>query len=89
VSVTATLSTTAPAKVNADVLAVPVFSGRVLGPGGKALDAVNPQSLGGVRSEYGDPFCPLGVAGIGKPPGLEDSSHCCEHVWGGSPHRDL
>ena len=30
--ITATLSSAAPAKVAADVLAVPVFSGRVLGP---------------------------------------------------------
>jgi leucyl aminopeptidase len=48
VSVTATLSTTAPAKVNADVLVVPVFSGRVLGPGGKALDA----ALGGTLEAF-------------------------------------
>jgi leucyl aminopeptidase len=48
VSVTATVSTTAPAKVNADVLAVPVFAGRVLGPGGKAVDA----ALGGALEAF-------------------------------------
>jgi leucyl aminopeptidase len=48
VSVTATLSTTAPAKVNADVLVVPVFSGRVLGPGGKAVDT----ALGGTLEAF-------------------------------------
>ncbi len=52
-SVTATLSTTAPAKVNADVLAVPVFSGRVLGPGGKALDAATGGSLEAFMAEAG------------------------------------
>ena len=36
--ISATLSSSPPAKVSADVLAVPVFAGRVLGPGGKALN---------------------------------------------------
>jgi leucyl aminopeptidase len=53
VSVTATLSTTAPAKTNADVLAVPVFSGRVLGPGGKAVDTALGGTLGAFMEEAG------------------------------------
>ncbi|HEY0398508.1 MAG TPA: M17 family peptidase N-terminal domain-containing protein, partial [Acidimicrobiia bacterium] len=52
-SVTATLSTTAPAKTNADVLAVPVFSGRVLGPGGKAVDTALGGTLGAFMEEAG------------------------------------
>ncbi len=47
--ITATLSTPAPAKVTADVLAVPVFAGRVLGPGGKALDTAIGGSLDAVH----------------------------------------
>ena len=53
VPVTATLSSAAPAKVNADVLAVPVFSGRVLGPGGKALDTAVGGSLAAFMAEAG------------------------------------
>jgi leucyl aminopeptidase len=53
VSITATLSSAAPAKVNADVLAVPVFSGRVLGPGGKALDTAVGGSLEAFMAEAG------------------------------------
>jgi leucyl aminopeptidase len=53
VSITATVSSTAPAKVTADVLAVPVFSGRVLGPGGKALDAASGGSLEAFMAEAG------------------------------------
>jgi leucyl aminopeptidase len=53
VPVTATLSSAAPAKVNADVLAVPVFSGRVLGPGGKALDTAVGGSLAAFMTEAG------------------------------------
>ena len=52
-SVTASLSSTAPAKVNADVLAVPVFAGRVLGPGGKALDTAVGGSLEAFMAEAG------------------------------------
>src|SRR2546426_12237381 len=51
--ITATLSSAAPAKVAADVLAVPVFSGRVLGPGGKALDAATGGSLEAFMTEAG------------------------------------
>src|SRR5437016_111500 len=51
--ITATLSSAAPAKVDADVLAVPVFSGRVLGPGGKALDAATGGSLEAFMAEAG------------------------------------
>jgi leucyl aminopeptidase len=53
VSITATLSSTAPAKANVDVLAVPVFSGRVLGPGGKALDTAIGGSLESFMTEAG------------------------------------
>jgi len=51
--ITASLSTTAPAKVGADVLAVPVFAGRVLGPGGKAIDAAVGGSLDAFMAEAG------------------------------------
>jgi leucyl aminopeptidase len=51
--ITASLSASAPAKVSADVLAVPVFAGRVLGPGGKALDAAVGGSLGSFMAEAG------------------------------------
>ncbi len=51
--ITATLSSAAPAKVDADVLAVPVFAGRVLGPGGKALDAATGGSLLAFMAEAG------------------------------------
>ena len=51
--ITASLSSSAPAKVNADVLAVPVFAGRVLGPGGKALDTAVGGSLGAFMTEAG------------------------------------
>jgi leucyl aminopeptidase len=51
--ITATLATTGPAKVNADVLAVPVFAGRVLGPGGKALDTATGGSLNAFMTEAG------------------------------------
>ncbi|HYH49178.1 MAG TPA: leucyl aminopeptidase [Acidimicrobiia bacterium] len=44
--ISATLSSSSPAKVSADVLAVPVFAGRVLGPGGKALDTAVGGMLG-------------------------------------------
>jgi leucyl aminopeptidase len=53
VPITATLSSAAPGKVNADVLAVPVFSGRVLGPGGKALDTAVGGSLAAFMAEAG------------------------------------
>jgi len=53
VPITATLSSSAPAKVSADVLAVPVFAGRVLGPGGKALDAAVGGSLDAFMAEAG------------------------------------
>ena len=46
--ITATLSTSSPAKVSADVLAVPVFAGRVLGPGGKALNT----AVGGMLEDF-------------------------------------
>ena len=46
--ITATLSTSSPAKVGADVLAVPVFAGRVLGPGGKALNT----AVGGMLEAF-------------------------------------
>jgi len=52
-SITASLSSTAPAKVGADVLAVPVFAGRVLGPGGKAIDAAIGGSLDAFMTEAG------------------------------------
>ena len=51
--ISATLSSSAPAKATADVLAVPVFSGRVLGPGGKALDAAIGGTLGSFMAEAG------------------------------------
>lgn len=51
--ITATLATTGPGKVNADVLAVPVFAGRVLGPGGKALDTATGGSLDAFMTEAG------------------------------------
>jgi leucyl aminopeptidase len=51
--ITASLSGSAPAKVKADVLAVPVFAGRVLGPGGKALDAAIGGSLESFMTESG------------------------------------
>ncbi len=51
--VTASISSSAPAKVNADVVAVPVFAGRVLGPGGKALDAAVGGSLEAFMTEAG------------------------------------
>jgi len=53
VSITATVSSTAPAKVNADVLAVPVFSGPVLGPGGRALDTAIGGTLEAFMAEAG------------------------------------
>ena len=56
--VTASLSSAAPAKVSADVLAVPVFAGRVLGPGGKALDT----AMGGTLESF-----MTGVGFEGKP----------------------
>ncbi len=51
--ITASLSSSAPAKVNADVLAVPVFAGRVLGPGGKAVDAAAGGTLDAFMTEAG------------------------------------
>ncbi len=51
--ITASFSSSAPAKVNTDVLAVPVFAGRVLGPGGKALDAAVGGSLDAFMTEAG------------------------------------
>ena len=51
--ITASLSTGAPGKINADVLAVPVFAGRVLGPGGKAVDAAVGGSLDAFMAESG------------------------------------
>ncbi|MEW6475917.1 MAG: leucyl aminopeptidase [Actinomycetota bacterium] len=51
--ITATLSTTGPAKVSADVLAVPVFAERVLGPGGKQLNEAIGGSLDTFMSEAG------------------------------------
>jgi leucyl aminopeptidase len=53
VSITATLSSATAAKVTADVIAVPVFSGRVLGPGGKALDTAIGGSLDAFMAEAG------------------------------------
>jgi len=53
VPITAALSSATPAKVNADVLAIPVFAGRVLGPGGKAVDTAVGGSLGGFMTEAG------------------------------------
>jgi leucyl aminopeptidase len=51
--ITATLSTSGPAKVSADVLAVPVFAGRVLGPGGKQLNEAVGGSLDTFMTEAG------------------------------------
>jgi leucyl aminopeptidase len=51
--ITATLSSNAPAKVAADVLVVPVFSGRVLGPGGKAVDTAVGGTLEAFMTEAG------------------------------------
>ena len=51
--ITATLSSSQPAKVDADVLAVPVFSGRVLGPGGKAVNDASGGSLEAFMAEAG------------------------------------
>src|SRR5712691_2261651 len=51
--IAAILSSTQPAKVAADVLVVPVFSGRVLGPGGKALDEAAGGSLAAFMAEAG------------------------------------
>jgi len=51
--ITASLSANAPAKVNADVLVVPVFAGRVLGPGGKAVDTAVGGSLDAFMTEAG------------------------------------
>src|SRR5688500_7170957 len=51
--ISATLSNSAPAKVTADVLAVPVFAGRVLGPGGKALDTAIGGALATFMTESG------------------------------------
>jgi leucyl aminopeptidase len=53
VPITAALSSATPAKVNADVLAVPVFAGRALGPGGKAVDTAVGGSLDGFMTEAG------------------------------------
>ena len=51
--ITATLSSTAAAKVSADVLAIPVFTGRTLGPGGKALNEAVGGTLGAFMAEAG------------------------------------
>ncbi|HEV3362837.1 MAG TPA: leucyl aminopeptidase [Acidimicrobiia bacterium] len=51
--ITASISSSGPAKANADVLAIPVFAGRVLGPGGKALDAAIGGSLADFMAEAG------------------------------------
>jgi len=53
VPITASLSASGLAKVNADVLAVPVFAGRVLGPGGKAVDTAVGGSLEAFMAEAG------------------------------------
>jgi len=53
VPIQASLSSTAPAKVAADVLVVPVFSGRVLGPGGKALAEATGGTLEAFMAEAG------------------------------------
>ena len=52
-SVTASVSAAAPAKVSADVLAVPVFAGRVVGPGGKAIDTALGGTLDAFMAEVG------------------------------------
>ncbi|MGH9037200.1 MAG: M17 family peptidase N-terminal domain-containing protein [Acidimicrobiia bacterium] len=46
--VTFTLASTPPAKAKADLLAVPVFAGRTLGPGAKAVTS----ALGGRLDEF-------------------------------------
>ena len=51
--ITATLMSTAPAKADADVLAIPVFAGRVLGPGGKALNDATGGTLSAFMAEAG------------------------------------
>ncbi|MGH9042005.1 MAG: leucyl aminopeptidase [Acidimicrobiia bacterium] len=51
--VTFALATTPPAKAKADLLAVPVFSGRVLGPGAKAVNTALGGSLGDFMTESG------------------------------------
>ncbi|HLF40477.1 MAG TPA: M17 family peptidase N-terminal domain-containing protein, partial [Acidimicrobiia bacterium] len=48
VTVTFTLTAATPQKVGADLLAVPVFSGRVLGPGGRPVNT----ALGGGLAEF-------------------------------------
>jgi leucyl aminopeptidase len=48
VPITFSLSATSPAKIDADLLGVPVFAGRVLGPGAKAVD----KAMGGGLAEF-------------------------------------
>jgi leucyl aminopeptidase len=48
VPITFSLNATSPARVKADVLGVPVFAGRVLGPGAKAVD----KAIGGALAEF-------------------------------------
>jgi len=70
VPITFSLSATSPAKVQADLLGVPVFAGRVLGPGAKAVD----KALGGGLAEFmaeagfegkADEALPVPAAGLG------------------------
>ncbi len=51
--VTFSFASTPPAKVKADILAVPVFSGRSLGPGGRALNAALSGGLADFMAEAG------------------------------------
>jgi leucyl aminopeptidase len=53
VPVTFTVASTSPAKIDADVLGVPVFSKRVLGPGAKAVDAAVDRGLVRFMEEAG------------------------------------
>jgi leucyl aminopeptidase len=46
--ITFSLSSTGPAKVKADLLGVPIYAGRVLGPGAKAVDS----ALGGGLADF-------------------------------------
>jgi len=48
VPITFSLSSTGPAKVKADLLGVPIYSGQVLGPGAKAVDS----ALGGGLADF-------------------------------------
>ena len=68
--ITFSLNATPPAKVKADVLGVPVFAGRVLGPGTKAVDKAMGGGLAGFMTEAGfegkaDETLVVPVAGLG------------------------